>query len=132
MAIGVRADGCTGKRSREVVLSPGVTGAQMSTHRLTDGTVVADVRGELDVASTAALRDELSAQVIAMRPPEVIVDLGLVTFMDSTALNALLGVQRNARSVGASLRVVNPSPFVAQLLVTLGVAEALGYQPVEG
>jgi stage II sporulation protein AA (anti-sigma F factor antagonist) len=104
----------------------------MSTHRLTDGTVVADVRGELDVASTAALRDELSAQVIAMRPPEVIVDLGLVTFMDSTALNALLGVQRNARSVGASLRVVNPSPFVAQLLVTLGVAEALGYQPVEG
>ena len=46
-----------------------------------------------------------------------------------SALNALLGVQRNARSVGASLRVVNPSPFVAQLLTTLGVAEALGYRP---
>jgi anti-anti-sigma factor len=104
----------------------------MSTHRLTDGTVVVDVRGELDVASTAALRDELSARIIEMRPPQVTVDLGLVTFMDSTALNALLTVQRKARSVGASLRVVNPSPFVAQLLTTLGVAEALGYQPGDG
>ena len=62
----------------------------------------------------------------------MIVDLGLVTFMDSTALNALLSVQRNARSVGVSLRVVNPSPFVARMLVTLGVADALGYRPVGG
>jgi anti-anti-sigma factor len=95
---------------------------------LADGTVVVDVRGELDLASTATLGEELSARVIAMRPPRVVVDLGLVTFMDSTAVSALLGVQRNARSVGASLRVVNPSPFVAQLLATAGVAEALGYR----
>jgi anti-anti-sigma factor len=104
----------------------------MSTHRLSDGTVVVDVRGELDLASTAALRDELSARVIAMRPPRVVVDLGLVTFMDSMALNALLSVQRNARRVGASLRVVNPSPFVAQLLATAGVADALGYGQAQG
>jgi anti-anti-sigma factor len=100
----------------------------LSTHRLADGTVVVDVRGELDLASTATLRDELSARVISMRPPRLVVDLGLVTFMDSTALNALLSVQRHARGVGASLSVVNPSPFVAQLLNTAGLAEALGYR----
>ncbi|NJC65896.1 STAS domain-containing protein [Planosporangium flavigriseum] len=103
--------------------------AQLSTHRLADGTVVVDVRGDLDVASTATLRDELTAKVLDMRPPRVVVDLGLVTFLDSSALNALIGVQRYARKVGASLRVVNPSPFVARLLNTLGVAEALGYRP---
>jgi anti-anti-sigma factor len=100
----------------------------MSTHRLADGTVVVDVRGELDVASTATLRDELSARVVATRPPRVVVDLGLVTFMDGAALGALLRVQRSARSVGASLRVANPSPFVARLLDAAGVAEALGCQ----
>jgi anti-anti-sigma factor len=102
----------------------------MSTHRLADGTVVVHVRGELDLASAAILRDGLSARVIEMRPPLVVVDLGLVTFMDSTALNSLLSVQRNARGIGASLRVVNPSRFVAHLIETAGLAEALGYRSV--
>jgi anti-anti-sigma factor len=109
-----------------------VGSAHLSTHRLADGTLVVHVRGELDLASTATLRDDLSARVIAMRPPLVVVDLGLVTFMDSTALSALINVQRNARSIGASLRVVNPSPFVAQLIDTAGLAEALGYRSAHG
>lgn len=113
-------------------MGPGVGNAQLTTHRLTDGTLVVDVRGELDIASTAALRDELSAYLISLRPPQVMVDLGLVTFMDSTALNALLAVQRTARSVGAWLRVVNPSPFVAQVIQTAGLAEALGYRTKAG
>jgi anti-anti-sigma factor len=132
MAVGVTVDGYPETNVRGVVLGTGVGSAQLSTHRLADGTVVVDVRGELDLASTATLRDELSAQVTAMRPPLVMVDLGLVTFMDSTALSALISVQRSARSVGASLRVVNPSPFVAQLINTAGLGEALGYRSVEG
>jgi anti-anti-sigma factor len=99
---------------------------------LSDGTVVVDIRGELDLASTATLRDDLSAEVIAMRPPGVMVDLGLVTFMDSTALRALINVQRNVGAIGASLRVVNPSPCVARLLHATGVDETLGCQPDGG
>jgi anti-anti-sigma factor len=118
------------KRRRELVLSTGV-GGHISTHRLADGTMVVDVRGELDVASIATLRDDLAARVVALRPPSVVVDLGLVTFMDSAAVTALVNVQRSARSVGASMRVTNPSPFVANLLRTAGVAEALGYGSVQ-
>ncbi|GII25663.1 hypothetical protein Pme01_52600 [Planosporangium mesophilum] len=106
-------------------------GGQISTHRLADGTMVVDVRGELDVASTATLRDDLASRVVALRPPAVVIDLGLVTFMDSTALTALINVQRSARSVGATMRVTNPSPFVANLLRTAGVAEALGVGSVQ-
>ncbi|MGC9665056.1 STAS domain-containing protein [Planosporangium sp. 12N6] len=93
---------------------------------MADGTMMVDVRGELDLASIAVLRDDLAARVVAMRPPRVVVDLGLVTFMDSMALSALISVQRSARSVGATLQVTNPSPFVARLLQSAGVAEALG------
>jgi stage II sporulation protein AA (anti-sigma F factor antagonist) len=94
--------------------------------------MVVDVRGELDLASTATLRDDLSAEVIAMRPPGVMVDLGLVTFIDSTALSALISVQRNVGAIGASLQVVNPSPCVARLLHATGIGETLGCHPDGG
>jgi anti-anti-sigma factor len=106
-----------------------VGSGQLSTHQLSDGTMVVDVRGELDLASTAILRDDLSAEVIAVSPPGVVVDLGLVTFMDSTALGALVSVQRNVGAIGAPLRVVNPSPCVARLLHAAGVDETLGWHP---
>jgi anti-anti-sigma regulatory factor len=41
---------------------------------LSDGTIVVDIRGELDLVSTATLRDDVSAEVIAMRSPGVVVD----------------------------------------------------------
>jgi anti-anti-sigma factor len=109
-----------------------VGSGQLSTRRLSDGTMVVDVRGELDLASTATLRDDLSAEVIAMRPPGVVVDLGLVTFMDSTGLNALIGVQRNIGSAGVVLRVMNPSPVGPLLLRSSGVDEALDCHPDGG
>jgi anti-anti-sigma factor len=120
------ADGYGHHASQGAVLSTGAGSGQISTHRLADGTMMVDVRGELDLASIATLRDDLASRVVAMRPPHVVVDLGLVTFMDSTALGALINVQRSARSVGASLQVANPSPFVARMLRSAGVAEALG------
>jgi anti-anti-sigma factor len=101
---------------------------QLSTRRLSDGTMVVDVRGELDLTSTATLRDSLSAEVIAMRPPGVVVDLGLVTHMDGDAIGALVSVQRNVGAVGVSLWVVNPDPSVARLLDAAGIGDALGYR----
>jgi stage II sporulation protein AA (anti-sigma F factor antagonist) len=91
--------------------------------------MMVDVRGELDSTSTTILRDGLAGHVMATKPPRVVIDLGSVTSMDNTVLSELLRVQRNARSVGASLRVANPSPPVARLLEAARVAEALGYRP---
>jgi anti-sigma B factor antagonist len=107
-----------------------MTCGQVKTRLLVDGTMMVELCGELDLASTSALRDQLSADVLAMKPSGIVVDLGLVTFMDSTALSTLIRVQHTADSVGARLRVVNPSPFAARLLRITGVAEALGCQPV--
>jgi anti-anti-sigma factor len=95
----------------------------MSTRRLVDGTLVVDVQGELDGASTVTLRDALFGDVIAARPSRVVVDLGAVTAMDDSALNALLWVQREVHACGASLEVTNASPSAARLLQAAGTAE---------
>ncbi|NJC74299.1 STAS domain-containing protein [Planosporangium thailandense] len=99
---------------------------QLSTHWLPDGNLMVDVRGELDILSSRTLRHSLSAEVIAMKPVGVLVDLGSVTFMDTTALGALIGVQRDLHRLGAELRVVNTSPSVAHLLAEAGVDGVLG------
>jgi anti-anti-sigma regulatory factor len=85
----------------------------------------------LDSASTVTLCDGLSGHVVATKPPRVVIDLGSVTAMDDSALNALLRVQRDARGVGASLRVTNPSPAAARLLAAADAAEALGCRPAK-
>lgn len=109
-----------------------MTGDQVWTSLSTDGTMVVELNGELYLASAPALRDRLSADVLTKQPTDVVVDLARVTFMDSTALSALITVRNAADGVGASLRVVNPSPFAARLLSITGMAEVLGCQPVGG
>jgi anti-anti-sigma factor len=59
--------------------------------------------GELDLASTRVF-DERLVEVEATRPAKVVVDLGAVSFMDSTGLQALLRARERAR--GNSYRLV--------------------------
>jgi anti-anti-sigma factor len=109
-----------------------MTGDQVQTRLSVDGTMMVELSGELDLASVPALRDRLLVDVLTMRPTDIVVDLEPVSFMDSTALSALISMRRTAEGIGASLRVVNPSPFAARLLNITGLAEALGCQPVGG
>ena len=101
----------------------------INTMRLADGTVMVDVRGELDFPRAGLLQDAILAKVADVRPPRVVVDLSLVTFMDSAALGALVTAQHAAADLGVALSIANPSPFVARLLHVAGLTEALGQPP---
>jgi anti-anti-sigma factor len=96
-----------------------------NTMRLTDGTIVVDVRGEVDFPRVGALQDSILAKVTAARPPRVVIDLSLVTFMDSAGLGALVTIQQAAADYGVPVSVTNPSPFVARLMDVAGLSEAL-------
>jgi anti-sigma B factor antagonist len=54
-----------------------------------DGVVVVQLTGELDLYNARAVRDELFA-VAARSPDRVVVDLSAVTFIDSTGLGVLI------------------------------------------
>jgi len=73
----------------------GVGGA-IETYPLGDAVVVL-MEGELDIASAPTLRDELAEVITAEpRPRVVCCDLTEVTFMDSTALSALVFAHETA------------------------------------
>ena len=91
-----------------------------------DGSAVVSVRGEIDHGNAAALREKILAVVAQRRPSVLLVDLGLVTFLDSAAVGALVGAQRAAEVEGVRLVVQRASPFVDRQLRIVGVQQLLG------
>jgi anti-sigma B factor antagonist len=68
-----------------------------------DGIVVS-LRGELDLASAPSLQREL-LEVLGRSPASVALDLGALTFIDSSGLGSLYRVRQAASVHGVQLRL---------------------------
>jgi anti-sigma B factor antagonist len=77
--------------------------------------VVVHVVGEVDVDGAALLRQAL-AGAIGAGFVDLVVDLRLVTFIDSTGLGVLVGALRNVRRHGGQLQIVVSDPRLVRLL----------------
>ncbi|MEV0731831.1 STAS domain-containing protein [Polymorphospora sp. NPDC050346] len=95
--------------------------AVVNQQKLDDGTVVVELRGELDLATNDALRAMLVDLVEAQRPPRIVVDLLHVSFVDSTGIGALLAGYNAAIDSGVGYRVRAVAPFVERQLRLTGV-----------
>jgi len=89
-----------------------------------DATTVISVSGELDLASSPALEEELE-RVAQSDAQLVVVDLRNLEFMDSTGLSVLVRAHQRAEENGRRLGLVNGSQQVQRLLTLTGVAERL-------
>ena len=69
---------------------------------------VVTLRGEIDAFTAPSLRDDLRHLVEETGAVNVVVDLEAVTFLDSSALGALVGVLRRLRERDGRLRIVQP------------------------
>jgi anti-sigma B factor antagonist len=106
--------------------------AAMTTRRQADGTTVVDVRGSLDAASVDGVRTSLLDTLQRDRPRLMVVDLTLVTFMDSVGIGMLLAGHEAARDVGARFVLRNPSEFVHRQLRLTGLAGLFGLSSTSG
>jgi anti-anti-sigma factor len=80
------------------------------------------VTGEIDLGVAA----ELAAAGLACleRADDIVVlDLGQVSFIDSTGIGALVAVRNRAQVVGKTLRLATVSDRVAKVLSIAGLAE---------
>jgi anti-anti-sigma factor len=102
-----------------------VANALVNRRVLHDGTVVLDVRGELDVAVDDALREVLVDTITTGRPPAVIVSMRHVSFVDSTGLGALVAGYNAARALDVRYVVQHVAPFVEKQLHASGLSDVL-------
>jgi len=77
-------------------------------------TVVA-LSGEADVTNSGALHEVLEAE-LARQPRALIIDLGGLRFMDSSALHVILRANRTMDRQGGVLALASPREPVAKML----------------
>ena len=100
--------------------SPPSSPAFSISRRELDGrTSVLTVTGELDLSSAPDLKWALADALDASA--QVVVDLSLVTFLDSTALGVLVGVQRRL-TAGTRLAIVCADANVLKIFELTGLA----------
>jgi anti-anti-sigma factor len=95
--------------------------AEMSLSVLSQPAVtIARLAGELDIATTPALRERLLG-VFSPGVRLLIIDLSGVAFGDVSGLAVLVATQRRARRLGITVRLAAPRPQVARLLRITGL-----------
>jgi anti-anti-sigma factor len=82
------------------------------------------VTGEVDLATGQTFRTALAAAQ-DKRPASLVVDLGGVTFLDSTGINALIRAYKRAVVDGTTVTVVNCQPSVRRTFEVTGVWKIL-------
>jgi anti-sigma B factor antagonist len=79
-----------------------------------NGDPVVTISGEVDLVTASDLRQALGEALLIS--PRLVVDVGAVTFIDSTGLSALADAHRRAHDAGGALIVRHPSPMLKRLL----------------
>ncbi|MDQ2585062.1 STAS domain-containing protein [Saccharothrix yanglingensis] len=96
-----------------------MSGLRVTTRQLEDFHVVA-LDGELDLGTTARLRDAVGGLVLRAGD-HVVVDLTAVTFCDSTGVSALIAARRHADAAGCPLVLAGTPPHITRLLRVVGL-----------
>jgi anti-anti-sigma factor len=92
------------------------------------GITIAELTGELDVASAPVLREQLLS---LLRPSSsrLVLDLSKVSFCDASGLAVLVNTARRARLLGGFLRLAAVSPQAGQVLRITGLDRHLANFP---
>ena len=93
-----------------------------------DGIIIAELTGELDIASAPALREQLLG---LLRPgsSRLIIDLSKVTFCDASGLAVLVGTGRRARLFGGFVHLAAVSSQTRRILHLTGLYRHLPIFP---
>ena len=82
---------------------------------VSDPYTLVELAGEADVTNSDALREVLDAEV-ARQPRTLVIDLGELRFMDSSALHVILRANRAMDRHGGVLALARPGETVARML----------------
>lgn len=101
-------------------MAPEATRLEVNRRALPTGEEVADIEGELDIA-TADLALKFVQEIIDSHHGPVVANLAGIRFCDARGLRALLRMADYAEQAGCSFRVASPSPMMIRLMRITGL-----------
>ncbi len=87
----------------------------LATEHVDGATVVLSVGGELDVATTPRFRRTV-AELVSLGHNRLVLDLGGLSFIDSTGIGAFIATQNRVREASGSLVLRSVSARVCSVL----------------
>lgn len=88
--------------------------------------LVVFLEGELDHGSAAGMRAEIDNQLRDRQISELVIDMGGLTFMDSSGIGLILGRYKLMNSRGGKVLVSRPGKRLDKLLDISGVYDLVG------
>jgi anti-sigma B factor antagonist len=89
-----------------------------------EGATIVRVNGEVDLATSPELRECLTGL-----DGIVVVDLEEVGFLDSSAVNALIGSKKHLTAQGGALRLQGAQPHVRHVFDVMGMSDWFELEP---
>jgi len=86
-----------------------------------NGKAVAIISGEIDHHNARSARSELDHFIVRAQPKELAIDLGGITFMDSSGIGLIMGRSKLMKECGGSLEVRNAQPYIKRVLRLAGI-----------
>ena len=84
-------------------------------------TVTAVLSGEIDHHSAPPIRQAVDEAVIVFEPEELVLDFGLVSFMDSSGIGLVMGRYRLLEDMKCKLSVINLSSHAFKVMKLAGL-----------
>jgi anti-anti-sigma factor len=100
-----------------------VNGTVVNTRLARTGLVI-EVRGDVDVAATAALREALVRAVLRGRPTRVVVDLRKTVQLDAMAIGAIIAASQIATDRQLAMVIRAAQPTMAAQFAAAGMPRA--------
>ena len=83
----------------------------------------AAIGGEIDHHTARNIRAQIDAAIGQYEPKRLVLDMGGVTFMDSSGVGLIMGRYRMMQSCGGAVAVENVSPRIEKMLRLSGIGQ---------
>jgi anti-sigma B factor antagonist len=100
---------------------------QMSVSQMEDRCLIV-LSGELDISTAPVLRHRL-AEITPDLTTDLVLDIGLLTFIDSTGLSLMVSEHKKLQAQGAGLTIFSPTPMTRRLFEISGLNSVLSILP---
>ncbi len=96
------------------------------------GCLTAHITGDIDHHNAKYVREAIDGTLTSEKPSALILELGGISFMDSSGLGLVLGRYAKAKEVGCTMRICGADKRTVKLLEMAGVGRIIEIAAVSG
>lgn len=98
---------------------------KITTHKLTDDAVMAEIHGEIDVYTSPKVKEALT-ELTDKGKYNLIINLEGVRYIDSTGLGVLIGALKKVREHNGTISIICTNPQIKKIFNITGLVKIFG------